>query len=69
MVIKNIMTKSFILKSQTSHLTEVSTEKIINLQYETSLKLGLKHYFSAPLKIGGTSPKLLGMESKQRNTG
>jgi formylglycine-generating enzyme required for sulfatase activity len=52
------MTESLIFESQTKHLIELSTKEIINLQHEASSKLGLKHYFSDPMQIGGTSPEL-----------
>jgi formylglycine-generating enzyme required for sulfatase activity len=52
------MTESILFESQTKHLSDLTTEQIINLQYETSQKLGLEPYFSDPMKIGGNAPEV-----------
>ena len=52
------MTESIFFESQTKHLSELTTKQIISLQNETSHKLGLKNYFSDPMKAGGNAPEV-----------
>jgi formylglycine-generating enzyme required for sulfatase activity len=52
------MTESIFFESQTNYLSELTTKQIINLQNETSQQLGLKNYFSDPMKTGGNAPEL-----------
>ncbi|HFC92584.1 MAG TPA: formylglycine-generating enzyme family protein [Leucothrix mucor] len=52
------MTESIFFESQTKHLSELTTKQIINLQNETSQQLGLRNYFSDPMKAGGNAPEV-----------